>query len=185
MNGKWSLKGCQCLLNDGSLKRSPTLSVHAHKHHSSASIPWSEGVVQWKTQHRGDKQGRQCHRLNLLSYEIVLSFQKKSWMDDLFHIRWIKIKQTPADRQLKFSNLKRYLCTWNCWCCLVRHPSLSDNGVPSLWRSDTFSLPLSNGDSELLIWNDSCKDISLLSRGGTSSSSTELLLLMRSDLHCS
>lgn len=30
MNGKWSLKSCQCLLNDSSVKRSPTLSVHTH-----------------------------------------------------------------------------------------------------------------------------------------------------------
>lgn len=30
MNGKWSLKACQCLLNDISLKRSPTPSVHTN-----------------------------------------------------------------------------------------------------------------------------------------------------------
>lgn len=32
MNGKWSLKCCQCVLNDPFLKRSITLSVYTHTH---------------------------------------------------------------------------------------------------------------------------------------------------------
>lgn len=76
MNGKWSLKGCQCLLNGSSLKRSETLSVHTHTHiHtkllslSSHSLKWGRHTV-WATVTLRSKDGGQCHQTQ----------QRDSWL---------------------------------------------------------------------------------------------------------